>query len=165
MISNILRANAADKDAIALSGALLQSMVEDGNLPAREFLVRMEALETDLAALHSFEAGSLSGPSRGYVTSTGTFAANVTREPDPASRDASNVSMVTPDAFTVGTSSGSQQSQMPKAPLDAPFIEDFLCNADGDWASLGVLDTPVDGHGTWSWACTWDQTDLLQNIE
>ncbi|KAF3762593.1 hypothetical protein M406DRAFT_12456, partial [Cryphonectria parasitica EP155] len=51
MISDALRPNNEDRDAIALFTALLQSMVDDGNLPAREVNDRIACLRKDFASL------------------------------------------------------------------------------------------------------------------
>lgn len=165
MISEILRPNTEDRDAIALSLALLQSMVDDGNLPARELMDRMATLRKDLETLKTsrrFNKDSMTEPMKGYITSTGTFAANISRSrPFTPSR-----SQVTHDASesTPGTSSdcevGSTSHPVAAtAPLDAPFIQGFLGDCVADWSPQG-FDFENDEDGVW--ASAWDSLDFRQ---
>ncbi len=193
-------AAAGDREAVALSRALLQSMVDDGNLPAREFHGRLEVLQRDIdeyleqqqqqqhrqqqqqahhikygpgggagaAAAAAAAPDSLPPPapaaaasaSGGYATRTGeAFATSYV----PHHRDG------TPQ-LTAGAGGGSSVCRMPgnspgggggeqmaaAAPLDAPFIQDFLGNFDTNW-SPGVLDFSNDEEVPWS--LFWETAD------
>ncbi|KAI1268422.1 fungal-specific transcription factor domain-containing protein [Xylariaceae sp. FL1019] len=156
LISDALRANDEDHDAITLSSALLQCMVDDGNFPAREFHQRLSVLRWEIEKMKESSTSLMAGPIQGYVTSTGTFAANVNHGVKPDFRvDISGT------ASLVGKSSetGAQEGEMmPSAPLDAPFIQDFLGNFDQTWGA-GVLDTPSNELSEWS--LVLDNTDFL----
>lgn len=180
-MSNLLRANDADRDAIALSRALLQSMVDDGNLPAREFHGRLAALQRDVDALLA-AAGDVSSPGsgkggggggggggvlsvaqppplRGYVTSTGTFAANVPRDfpHHQHIKSLSSAYRIPGSGGALGSGvSASNSEALSTAPLDAPFIQDFLGNFDSSW-SPGNLDLSNDEEVPWS--LSWEATD------
>ncbi|KAI0480910.1 fungal-specific transcription factor domain-containing protein [Xylariaceae sp. FL0804] len=155
-MSDTLRPNDADHDAITLSTALLQSMVDDGNLPAREFHERLSVLRKDVDSLKASGVGVASGSMRGYVTSTGTFAANVNRDTkagpqqDFPERSAAPADLLTSDGPT-GTAVSS-------APLDAPFLQDFLGNFDPTWSSE-ALETPSNEFS--EWALALDNTDIF----
>ncbi|CAJ2506730.1 Uu.00g079160.m01.CDS01 [Anthostomella pinea] len=157
MMSDALRTNDADNDAITLSWALLQSMVDDGNMPAREFHERLISLRRDVDKVKVTSAGLSSGSMRGYVTSTGTFAANVNREVRPETRPDSASTTPTASGNAPGPAPHGNQS-LSNAPLDAPFIQDFLGNFDQSW-STGVLDTPSNEYS--EWALALDNTDFL----
>ncbi|KAI1338218.1 fungal-specific transcription factor domain-containing protein [Xylariaceae sp. FL0016] len=156
MMSDTLRSNDADHDAITLSGALLQSMVDDGNLPAREFLERLTVLRQEVEGLKAAGAGSLSGSMRGYVTSTGTFAANVNHGARPELRINSPSASTSPRNMI--DPSLQQGIPVSNAPLDAPFIQDFLGNFEQNWGA-GVLNTPANEFN--EWALALDNTDFL----
>lgn len=225
IMSNLLRANDADRDAIALSRALLQSMVDDGNLPAREFHGRLAALQRDVdeALLAAAAAGGGSGsgsgssveysipggggggvggggdggignrdgvngngvlsgtpaqqnhqqnhqphpqqqqppPLRGYVTSTGTFAANVSRGgeiPHHQVRVESGGGGGGPYRMpgTLGNVPVTSSEALSAAPLDAPFIQDFLGNFDTNW-NPGDLNLSNDEEVPWS--LSWEAAD------
>ncbi|KAI0015434.1 fungal-specific transcription factor domain-containing protein [Xylariomycetidae sp. FL0641] len=155
MMSDALRTNDADNDAITLSGALLQSMVDDGNLPAREFHDRLGGLRQDVGKLKAAVAALRASPMRGYVTSTGTFAANVSRDPR------ADVRLDLPAAAVKSEPLGfvNPPTRPPSsAPLDAPFLQDFLGNLEQSWGP-GVLDTPSNEFSEWTLAL--DNTDFL----
>jgi proline utilization trans-activator len=154
LISNTLRANDSDADTIAVSLALLQCMVENGNLPAQEMTERLVALRKDVDTLRA-NAPQLSGPRRGYVAPSGTFAANVTRgnHAHAASGSGSRSVPTTPvEADTRGESSWNA------APLDDPFLQDFLGNSDNRTWSPDVYHIFDGEDGAWSLA--WDNTDI-----
>ncbi|KAH9899054.1 fungal-specific transcription factor domain-containing protein [Xylariomycetidae sp. FL2044] len=157
MMSHALRPNSDDNDAITLSCALLQSMVDDGNVPAREFHERLALLRKDVEKLKVSGIGLMSSSLRGYVTPSGTFAANVSRDSRVEAQCEMNES---------GSGPGSAADAVParnnypgtSAPLDAPFIQDFLGNFDHGW-SPGGLDTPANEYSEWTLAL--DNTDFL----
>ncbi|KAI1489121.1 fungal-specific transcription factor domain-containing protein [Biscogniauxia mediterranea] len=156
MMSDALRPNQSDSDAITLSLALLQSMVDDGNLPAREFHQRLTAVRKDVDKMKTSSAGLLSGSMRGYVTSTGTFAANVTRDTKGEIRPDNGTLPTTPTNWAEMAPQTGQT--LSSAPLDAPFLQDFLGNFDDSWSPVG-LDTPAHEYSEWS--ISLDNTNFM----
>ncbi|KAK7725468.1 hypothetical protein SLS63_008071 [Diaporthe eres] len=69
MISRAFRPNTEDDDAIALALTLLHSMVEEGNIPARELVDRISALQSDFEILKLSE-GSEEGKTSARSTTT-----------------------------------------------------------------------------------------------
>lgn len=165
MISRALRPNTEDDDAIALALTLLQSMVEDGNIPARELIDRISALQRDFEILRSSqgsEEGLMAESTTGFVTSTGTFAANINRNrplSPSQSRQASSTNIPTPPRLdSIINSTG--RPAVATAPLDAPLIQDFLGNCTQEWSSQ---DFEFLNQGNDVWASAWDNFDLQRS--
>lgn len=165
MISKALRPNTEDDDAIALALTLLHSMVEDGNIPARELIDRISSLQKDFEILKSsggFEEGLMAGSvSTGFITSTGTFAANIHRSrPVSSSQSRQNSSNVPLPPRLDSTIDTAGQSTVTTAPLDAPVIQNFLENCTQDWSPQ---DVEFLNQGNNIWTSEWDSFDLHQN--
>lgn len=159
LISNTLRANEFDSDTTTVSLALLQSMVEDGNLPAQEMYERLVSLRKNVETLQK-TAPQFLGPRRGYITPSGTFAANITRgDPAHSSPRSSYRSSVSIPRETNATNDVSQNAAA--APLNDPFIQDFLSSSnDRTWSP----DTfPVFDGEDGAWSLAWDNTNNLFN--
>lgn len=154
LISNTLRANEFDSDTTTVSLALLQSMVEDGNLPAQEMYERLVSLRKNVETLQK-TAPQFLGPRRGYITPSGTFAANITRGDPAHSSPRSYRSSVSIPRETNVTNDASQNA----APLNDPFIQDFLSSSnDRTWSP----DTfPVFDGEDGAWSLAWDNTNNL----
>ncbi|ETS84123.1 hypothetical protein PFICI_02148 [Pestalotiopsis fici W106-1] len=157
LISNTLRANEFDADTITVSLALLQSMVEDGNLPAQEMYERLLSLQKDVDELQK-TAPQFSGPRRGYITPSGTFAANIKRSDaahlSPRSNSRGSVSI--PREPNTGVAEIRNA-----APLNDPFIQDFLSSSDNRTWSPDAFHIFDGEDGAWSLA--WDNTNNLFN--
>lgn len=166
MISNTLKPNQGDQESIDLAWGLLQSMVDDGNLPAREFIERLSSLRRDLDELRQ-QSGDrpATAPEKGYITPAGTFAAHVTPQPWMLARGAggrgdgrclrSEGPVDSPSSLLAGEG-------LQGALLDDPFIQDFLGQPDSEW-SPSALNMSTDEVGSWSLA--WDSGNILREIE
>lgn len=165
MISKALRPNTEDDDAIALALTLLHSMVEDGNIPARELIDRISSLQKDFEILRSSEGseeGLMAESTTGFITSTGTFAANINRNrplSPSQSRKASSTSIPTPPRLD-RTIDSTGRPTVATAPLDAPFIQNFLGNCTQEWSPQ---DFEFLNQGTGVWASAWDSFDLQRS--
>jgi proline utilization trans-activator len=175
LMSNTLNPNPSDADAVALAWNLIQSMVDDGNLPAREFCERLVSLQRDLDELTQSDALRTMRPEKGYVAGAGEFAAPVVpglpyaggamgslrhgSMPNGASAGlAGDVgAKVLSPAGVGGITPGASHS----GALDDPFIRDFLGQPDSEW-SPGMLDMSNEELGTWSLA--WDTGHLFQGM-
>lgn len=161
MISRALRPNTEDGDGITLALTLLHSMVEDGNIPARELIDRVSALGKDFEALKSSqgpEEGLMAGSATGFITSTGTFAANIDRNrplsPSQFRQACSNM----PTSPGLGNAADfTGQSSVATAPLDAPLIQNFLGNRTQGWSPQ---DFEFLNQGNDVWASSWHSFDL-----
>lgn len=166
MISMALRPNTEDANAIALALTLLHSMAEDGNIPARELIDRINALQRDFETLklsHGFEEGVMAGGTTGFITSTGTFAANINRNRPvcPSQfRQASFHIPMPPRLDTAIPIDSTGQSTVATAPLDAPLIQNFLDNCTQGWSPH---DFEFLNQGNNDWATGWDSFDLHFN--
>ncbi|KAH8781091.1 c6 zinc finger domain-containing protein [Diaporthe sp. PMI_573] len=164
MISRALRPNTEDDDAIALGLTLLHSMVEDGNIPARELIDRISALQGDFEILRSSEGaeeGLMAESTTGFITSTGTFAANINRNRPRSlsqSRQASSSIPTPPRLDSTVDSTG--QPTVATAPLDAPLIQNFLENCAQEWSPQ---DFEFLNQGNNVWESAWDSFDLHRN--
>lgn len=162
MVSRALRPNTEDDDAIALALTLLHSMVEDGNIPARELIVRISALQRDFEILRSSEGsgeGLVAENTTGFITSTGTFAANINRNRPTSpsqTRQASSTSIPTPSRLD-GTIDSTGRPTIATAPLDAPLIQNFLGNCAQEWSPQ---DFEFLNQDNGVWALAWDSFDL-----
>ncbi|KAL2278211.1 hypothetical protein FJTKL_14625 [Diaporthe vaccinii] len=164
MISRAFRPNTEDDDAIALALTLLHSMVEEGNIPARELVDRISALQSDFEVLklsEGSEEGLMAGSATGFITSTGTFAANVNRNrplsPSQSRQPSSNIPTLPRLDSTIDATG---QSTVATAPLDAPLIQDFLENCTQGWSPQ---DFEFQNQGNNDWASAWDGFDLHYN--
>lgn len=162
LISRALRPNTEDDDAIALALTLLHSMVEDGNIPARELIDRISALEKDFRTLKSSEGfgeGVMAESTTGFITSTSTFAANINKDrplSPSQSRQAPDTSTLTPTRPDSTIDSTGRQTAA-AAPLDAPLVQDFLGNCTQEWSPQ---DFEFLNQGNGVWASAWDSFDL-----
>lgn len=160
MISRALRPNAEDDDAIALALTLLHSMVEDGNIPARELVDRISALQGDFDILRSSEdpeQGLMAENTTGTITSTGTFAANINRarHVSPLRFQQASSSISTPTLDSTINSTGLPTVET--APLDVPLIQSFLGNCFEEW---NPQDIDFLSQGNDIWPSAWDSFDL-----
>ena len=170
-MSDLLRPSDADRDAIVLSRALLQSMVDDGNLPARELHGRLAALQRDIDSMLSPEVdgGIGSDPSsvllKGYASATDTASsagilghdassqqikveiAGARPKPDDDLPSQARVAALT-DVVPPST-----------APLDVPFIQDFLGDLDNTSWSPDLLEMSNDEEVPWS--LSWDAAEPI----
>jgi proline utilization trans-activator len=207
LMSHALNPTAHDRDAVGLAWALLRSMVDDGNMPAREFAERLVALQKDLDGLGregddvadegKTETGSRTGakmrnskesvmmavrPEKGYVAGAGTFAAPVGPVGNavigPGMRGLgngtgagngsceggggldSNRITANGEAWSLPAGMGMGIETCSSAPLDDPFISDFLGQPDTDWSPDALDMSNDDEIGTWSLA--WDTGHLFQ---
>ncbi|KAK6068274.1 C6 transcription factor [Seiridium cupressi] len=158
LISNTLRANDSDADAIGVSLELLQSMVEDGNLPAQEMYERLVVLRKDIETLKT-SAPQFSGPRRGYVTPAGTFAANIIRNSSTHMSPGGEGHGVMTLPSEADARSHTLQTT---APLNDPFIQDFLSSSDDQTWSPDVFHIFDGEDGAWSVA--WDNTDNFADL-
>lgn len=164
MISRALRPNAEDDGAIALALTLLHSMVEDGNIPARELVDRISALQRDFDVLRlsgGSEQGLIAESTTGTITSTGTFAANIsrTRHVSPPRFQQASSSISTPPR-PASTIDSMDLPRVATAPLDVPLIQSFLGNCFEQWNSQ---DIDFLSQGNDVWASEWDSFDLHDN--
>lgn len=163
MISRALRPNTEDDDAIALALTLLHSMVEDGNIPARELIDRISALQRDFEMLRSSEGsgGLMTESTTGFITSTGTFAANINRNsrlsPSQSRQASSNIPTSPRLQSTIDSTS---QPVVATAPLDAPLIQNFLENCTAEWSPSDFEFLNQENH---AWVSAWDSFDLHRN--
>lgn len=166
-MSDLLRPSDADRDAIVLSRALLQSMVDDGNLPARELHGRLAALQRDIDSMLSPEVDGGIGPIllKGYASATDTTSgagnlghdassqqikveiAGARPNPDDDLPSQARVAALT-DAVPPST-----------APLDVPFIQDFLGDLDNTSWSPDLLEMSNDEEVPWS--LSWDAAEPI----
>ena len=162
IMSNLLRPSDADRDAILLMCALLQSMVDDGNLPARELHGRLTALQRDIDAM--VDPPDPLSLLRDYVSGTDTTSGGAGHLPHGAASRQIKVEVAgaRPKLSDVLPS----QPQIPPladaappstAPLDVPFIQDFLGNFDDTGWSPDFLDMSADEDVPWS--VPWDGTE------
>ncbi|KAK9770162.1 putative Zn(2)-C6 fungal-type domain-containing protein, partial [Seiridium cardinale] len=158
LISNTLRANDSDADAIGVSLELLQGMVEDGNLPAQEMYERLVVLRKDIERLKT-SAPQFSGPRRGYVTPAGTFAANIIRNSSTHMSPGGESHGVVALPSEADARSDTLQTT---APLNDPFIQDFLSNSDDQTWSPDVFHIFDGEDGAWSLA--WDNTENFADL-
>lgn len=161
MISRALRPNTEDGDGVTLSLTLLHSMVEDGNIPARELIDRISALQREFETLKSSqgsEEGLMAGSGTGFITSSGTFAANINRNrplsPSQFRQASSNIPMPSGLECTIDSTG---QSAVATAPLDAPLIQNFLGNCAQGWSPQ---DFEFLSQGNDVWASSWHSFDL-----
>lgn len=160
MISRALRPNAEDDDAIALALTLLHSMVEDGNIPARELGDRISALQGDFDNLRSSEGseqGLMAENTTGTITSTGPFAANISRarHVSPLRFQQASSSISTPTLDSTINSTG--LPTVATAPLDVPLIQSFLGNCFEEW---NPQDIDFLSQGNDDWPSAWGSFDL-----
>lgn len=161
MISRALRPNAEDGNGITLALTLLHSMVEDGNIPARELIDRISALERDFETLQSSQGsqeGLMAGTSTGFITSTGTFAANISRNRPLSPSQFRQCSSNIPTPPVLGNAVDSTgQSTVATAPLDAPLLQNFLGNCAEGWSPQ---DFEFLNQANDVWASSWHSFDL-----
>lgn len=121
LVSNILNPNSTDSNSIDLALQLLQSMADDGNLPAQEMCERLISLKRDLDTICGVQG---LGPEKGYVTAAGTFAAHVV----PSSGRAAGHDAVRPSEVILAeaTPGGEMMSPTSSTLLEGPFLRDFL---------------------------------------
>lgn len=164
MISRALRPNTEDDDAIALALTLLHSMVEDGNIPARELVDRISSLQRDFETLRSSEGpeeGLMAESITGFITSTGTFAANINRDRPVSPSKSQQTSSNTPTSSRLqNTMESTSQPTDATAPLDAPLIQNFLGNCTQEWDPQDFEFLNQDNN---AWASAWDSVDMHRN--
>lgn len=120
VVSNILNPNSTDSNSIDLALQLLQSMADDGNLPAQEMCERLVALKRDLDTICGVQS---LGPEKGYVTSAGTFAAHVV----PSSGRSTATDAIRPsDVILAEPTPGGEMSPSAATLLEGTFLRDFL---------------------------------------
>lgn len=190
LMANILNPSEFDKDSIDLAWSLLQSMADDGNLPASEYCERLALLQKDLDEMcgngasdaphddfngatpqthrPSLDAGlklephvspqllhKASSPSQANLQHTPP-------NPDLTLTTSERGHMASVNQFikslqaTTGTgapSPGPAGSDAGAAPLDDPYIQDFLTQPDHQW-SPGTLG--MTGENSVPWAFAWE---------
>ncbi|KAI8263210.1 putative transcriptional regulatory protein [Colletotrichum sp. SAR11_239] len=151
ILSNILNPNDGDRNSVDLACTLLQSMADDGNLPAAELRDRLATLKEDLESKYATSSCQVTGPKQGYMTAAGTFAAHVAptssrRKGDPNRSQPGQTPSTT-------TSPAAEVSSVGRAPFDDPFIQDFLGQPYSEW-SPSAFDITNDEIGVSSLA--WD---------
>ncbi|KAJ9149000.1 C6 transcription factor [Pleurostoma richardsiae] len=128
IVSNILNPNNTDKNSIDLALQLLQSMADDGNLPARELCERLASLKRELDTMCRDQN---LGPDKGYITAAGTFAAHIV----PSSRRSGGPETMRPsEATPVGSSPAGETSSTGPTLLEDPFLRDFLGQPYSEWS-------------------------------
>ncbi|KAL1648132.1 hypothetical protein SLS58_002459 [Diplodia intermedia] len=194
LMSNILNPSEFDKDSIDLAWSLLQSMADDGNLPATEYCERLALLQKDLDdmcgnggdAPHefhgvtpqehrpSFDAGlkieSHVSPELLHKTSPASSHTNLQQHTPPtldvnlANGERSHVpASVNQFIKSLQATNGGALSPGPAgsdagtAPLDDPYIQDFLTQPDHQW-SPGTLG--MTGENSVPWAFAWESGEL-----
>ncbi|KAL1628861.1 hypothetical protein SLS54_001550 [Diplodia seriata] len=194
LMSNILNPSEFDKDSIDLAWSLLQSMADDGNLPASEYCERLALLQKDLDdmcgnggdAPHEFH-GVTPQEHRPSFDSGLKIESHVSPEllhkTSPASSHA-NLQQHTPPTLDVNLANGERNhvpasvnqfikslqatnggalspgpagSDAGTAPLDDPYIQDFLTQPDHQW-SPGTLG--MTGENSVPWAFAWESGEL-----
>ncbi|EFX06169.1 c6 zinc finger domain containing protein [Grosmannia clavigera kw1407] len=152
LASLLNRHSSADRDAVGLSLQLLQSMADDGNLPARELLDRLVSLQRNLAAsVHPLAAATadLDHP-------------HVLLGPSPSSSSPSAVfraaeSTVTPQQPLPSTSSppgeSPSSSTAPTMILEDPFLRQFLGlpYSERSPSALGMTNDEIFGISSLAW--------------
>lgn len=209
LMANILSPSEFDKDSIDLAWSLLQSMADDGNLPASEYSERLALLQKDLDdmcgttsngedlvvadttpqshhhhrpsfdlkmeeplvsphLLHKSSPPPSSGSHRG---SHSLHTPSTTPDLSLAAERTNNV--VAPPSvsqFLKSLQQGAGGGGAPSpaggsdagaaAPLDDPYIQDFLTQPDSQW-SPGTLGMTGEG-AVGSWAFAWEAAGELQ---
>lgn len=190
LMANILNPSEFDKDSIDLAWSLLQSMADDGNLPASEYCERLALLQKDLDEMcgngagdaphddfngatpqthrPSFDAGLKLEPHVSpellHKTSSPSQANlhHTPPNPDLTLTTSERGHMASVNQFikslqaTTGTgapSPGPAGSDAGAAPLDDPYIQDFLTQPDHQW-SPGTLG--MTGENSVPWAFAWE---------
>ncbi|KAF2136657.1 uncharacterized protein K452DRAFT_302600 [Aplosporella prunicola CBS 121167] len=161
LMANILYPSESDKESIDLAWSLLQTMADDGNLPASEYCERLVLLQKDLDDMcgdsQSSSMTATTPPNRSLdhdskidprLSSTSSF------KQSPQSDQISPTTVIDPQQFLRGAAGPSPPSS---APLDDPFIQDFLTQPDNQW-SPGTLD--VGGDSSIPWAFSWEAGEL-----
>ena len=164
--SNLLRPSDADRDAIVLTCALLQSMVDDGNLPARELHGRLTALQRDIDAMTVADSPDPLSLLRDYVSGPETISAGSASHLPHDTAATRQIKVEVAGARPKLSNTLPSQTQIPTptdtappstAPLDVPFIQDFLGNFDGTGWSPDFLDLSADEDVSWS--VPWDAAE------
>ncbi|KAK7634322.1 fungal-specific transcription factor domain-containing protein, partial [Phyllosticta citricarpa] len=203
LMANILNPSESDKDAIDLAWSLLQSMADDGNLPASEYWERLALLQKDLDDMcgvnspsdnpigpssSNFAMAMQTPPQRKALAAqqglklesqvSPTYAStgpqpNALGQQEPgassfaAAPAVSNLlkSLSTTNAAgnADATADGAAAAASPAAysllgeaagaPLDDPYIQDFLTHPDTEW-SPGTLG--MAGEGSVPWGFAWE---------
>ncbi|KAJ0284038.1 hypothetical protein CBS470a_007023 [Colletotrichum nupharicola] len=151
ILSNILNPNDGDRNSVDLACTLLQSMADDGNLPAAELRDRLATLKEDLESKYATSSCQVTGPKQGYMTAAGTFAAHVA--PTSSRRKGDPNRSQTGQTPSTTTSPAAEVSSVGRAPFDDPFIQDFLGQPYSEW-SPSAFDITNDEIGVSSLA--WD---------
>jgi len=170
LMSNVMKPNDADKEAIDTAWNLLRTMATDGNLPAIEYCDRLELLQKDLeeSCLMPTQAApvppyppSLEGP--GPSQPTVPVMTDPTSEAATALSNLAGVTVapVPPDAAALATvewNEWNNTSQQTYAPLDDPYIQNFLMQPDNQWSpgTLGII-----GDASIPWAFNWETGNFL----
>ncbi|KAK8169093.1 fungal-specific transcription factor domain-containing protein [Phyllosticta citrichinensis] len=208
LMANILNPSESDKDAIDLAWSLLQSMADDGNLPASEYWERLALLQKDLddmcgvnspsddpsgASCSNLMAAMQTPPQRKAFAQQGLkleshlspphtsagpqpnalgqqeAGASGTAAAAPAvstllkSLSATNAAAGYADASTDGAAAAASPAaysllgEAAGAPLDDPYIQDFLMHPDTEW-SPGTLG--MAGEGSVPWGFAWEAGEL-----
>lgn len=197
LMANILNPSEFDKDSIDLAWSLLQSMADDGNLPASEYCERLALLQKDLDDM-SGNGGDAPHELSGFPGATPhehrpSFDAGLKMEPhvspellhktSPAPSQ-TNLQQHTPPTLDVNLATGERNhvtasvnqfikslqatnggapspgaagSEAGTAPLDDPYIQDFLTQPDHQW-SPGTLG--MTGENSVPWAFAWEAGEL-----
>ena len=157
-MSDLLRPSDADHDAIVLSRALLQSMVDDGNLPARELHGRLAALQRDIDSMLTPDLDTGIGPDPSSATETVSGAGSISHDA-PAQQIKVEIAGARPkpdDDLPSQAQVAALTDAVPPstAPLDVPFIQDFLGDLDNTSWSPDLLEMSTDEEVPWS--LSWD---------
>lgn len=163
-VSHVLHPNTTDLHSIDLALQLLQSMADDGNLPACELHGRLVSFKHELDVLcRNYRPA---GPKRGYITVAGTFAAHTVPGPsDSAPLDVSvhgyrhfSAATVEPQTDTAAGMPAEQlQGQEPLddqlcAPETDPSLQQFLGQLYTEWspAAFGMTNEEM-GISSLAW--------------
>ncbi|KAK8240198.1 putative C6 transcription factor [Phyllosticta capitalensis] len=201
LMANILNPSESDKDAIDLAWSLLQSMADDGNLPASEYWERLALLQKDLddmCGVNSPDDGpaasrgnpvpaiqtppqrkafaqqpglklepQLSPQQSSAAAQSGALAqeqgASASADAPAVSTLLKGLSSTNADAPAEGATAAASPAaysllgEGAGAPLDDPYIQDFLTHPDTEW-SPGTLG--MAGESSVPWGFAWEAGEL-----
>ncbi|EKG17956.1 Transcription factor fungi [Macrophomina phaseolina MS6] len=193
LMASILTPSEFDKDSIDLAWSLLQSMADDGNLPASEYCERLALLQKDLDEMGGNSASDAPHDDLGTTplaqnhhrpSFDGDFKLEPHVSPELLHKTSSPSALhhTPPSGQDLGlTSTGERTGQIASvsqfikslqqsaaagapspgpagsdagaAPLDDPYIQDFLTQPDHQW-SPGTLG--MTGENSVPWAFAWE---------